>query len=104
VETVDLIEIFNFLYGLHVERRQIAEFCHRWKITEFALFGSVLREAFRPDSDTDVLVTFALDGRWKLDDLLAMRQELEGTFGHCVDLVDPSSGRAAFIRTPFFDN
>lgn len=43
--------------GLPHER--IAEFCQKWKIREFALFGSVLREDFRPDSDIDAVVTFA---------------------------------------------
>ncbi len=33
---------------------RIAELCDRWQITEFALFGSVLRDDFRPDSDIDV--------------------------------------------------
>jgi len=45
---------------------RIAEFCRRWKITELALFGSVLRDDFRPDSDVDVLVTFAPDAPWSL--------------------------------------
>jgi predicted nucleotidyltransferase len=44
---------------LNVSPSQIADFCQRWKIIEFALFGSVLRDEFRPDSDVDVLVTFA---------------------------------------------
>ncbi|MBI4608057.1 MAG: nucleotidyltransferase domain-containing protein [Candidatus Rokubacteria bacterium] len=74
--------------GVQISKDKIAEFCRRWKITEFALFGSVLREDFRPDSDIDVLVTFAPDARWKLDDLLAMREELAGIFGHPVDLVE----------------
>jgi predicted nucleotidyltransferase len=34
---------------------KIAQFCDRWQVTEFALFGSVLREDFRPDSDIDVI-------------------------------------------------
>ena len=42
----------------------ITDFCRRWMITEFALFGSVLRDDFRPDSDVDVLVTFAPDAPW----------------------------------------
>ena len=37
---------------------KIAEFCRKWRIVEFALFGSVLRDDFRPDSDVDVLVSF----------------------------------------------
>ncbi|MDW8326366.1 MAG: nucleotidyltransferase domain-containing protein [Anaerolineales bacterium] len=41
---------------LHIPREQIAEFCRRWRIIEFSIFGSALREDFRPDSDVDVLV------------------------------------------------
>jgi hypothetical protein len=47
---------------------QIAEFCQRWQIIEFALFGSILRDDFRPDSDIDVLLTFSPDSRWSLFD------------------------------------
>jgi predicted nucleotidyltransferase len=43
---------------LSVPHQQLAEFCRRWKVTELSLFGSVLRDDFRPDSDIDVLVTF----------------------------------------------
>jgi uncharacterized protein len=39
------------------ERR--GEFCRRWKIAELCVFGSALREDFRPDSDLDLLVKFA---------------------------------------------
>jgi predicted nucleotidyltransferase len=44
---------------LGVEPEQIAEMCRKWRIAELSLFGSVLRDDFRPDSDVDVLVTFA---------------------------------------------
>ena len=43
---------------LKVSLDAIAQFCQRWNIVEFALFGSVLRDDFRPDSDVDVLVTY----------------------------------------------
>jgi hypothetical protein len=52
---------------------KIVEFCQRRKITEFALFGSVLREDFRPDSDIDVLVTFAPQARYSLHDLVVIQ-------------------------------
>lgn len=67
---------------------QIAAFCQRWGITEFALFGSVLRDDFGPDSDIDVLVTFAPDSHHSFSDLLTMDGEIEGIFGREVDLVD----------------
>ena len=71
-----------------VSKETIAEFCRKWKITEFALFGSVLREDFRPDSDVDVLVTFTPDSDWGIDHLLDMKEELETLFGRAVDLVE----------------
>lgn len=66
---------------------KVAEFCSRWKIVEFALFGSVLREDFRPDSDLDILVTFAPDAKWSLLDHVDMQDELKELFGREVDLV-----------------
>ncbi|NJN21698.1 MAG: hypothetical protein HC812_11615 [Leptolyngbya sp. RL_3_1] len=38
---------------------QIADFCQRWQIVERSLFGSVLRSDFRPDSDIDLLISYA---------------------------------------------
>jgi len=65
----------------------IIDFCQRWKITEFALFGSVLRDDFRPDSDIDVLVQFAPDASWTLLDHVEMQDELVAMLGRNVDLV-----------------
>ncbi len=67
---------------------RIVEFCKRWKIVEFALFGSVLRDDFRPDSDIDVLVTFAPDAEWSLFDFVHAEDELGALFGRKVDLVE----------------
>lgn len=67
---------------------KIGEFCRKWKITGFALFGSVLREDFRPDSDIDVLVSFEPDARWSLMDVVEMQDELETLLGRKVDLVE----------------
>jgi uncharacterized protein len=80
-------EVINY-HGLEISRDNIANFCHRWKITEFALFGSVLRNDFRPDSDIDVLVSFAPDASWRFYDLVSMKDELEAMFGRPVDLVE----------------
>ena len=56
-------------------------------MTEFAFFGSVLRDDFGPDSDVDVLVSFAPAARHGLFDLVRMEDELRATFGRDVDLV-----------------
>jgi predicted nucleotidyltransferase len=71
-----------------VPNEKLADFCRRWKIIELSLFGSVLREDFRPESDIDVLVTFAPDAAWRFYDLIDMREELERIFGRSVDLVE----------------
>ncbi len=71
-----------------VPTEAIAAFCRKWRITELALFGSVLREDFRPDSDIDVLVTFAEGVTWGFRDRLAMEAELAAIFGRAVDLGD----------------
>ncbi|MEX1206146.1 MAG: nucleotidyltransferase domain-containing protein [Dongiaceae bacterium] len=68
--------------------QEIGQFCRKWGILELALFGSVLREDFRPDSDIDVLVTFAGGARCQLADLLRMEDELGAILGRRVDLVE----------------
>ena len=74
--------------GLHVPTEKLTDFCRRWKIRELSLFGSVLRDDFRPESDIDVLVTFAPDAAWRFYDLIDMREELERMFGRSVDLIE----------------
>ncbi|MEO0406057.1 MAG: nucleotidyltransferase family protein [Cyanobacteria bacterium P01_A01_bin.135] len=63
-------------------------FCQKWQITELALFGSVLRDDFRPDSDIDVLVTFTPDAPWTLLDLINMEYELADLTGRDIDLIE----------------
>lgn len=66
---------------------RLSSFCRQWKITEFALFGSVLRDDFGPDSDVDVMVSFAPDANWSLFDHVEMRDELAAMLGRKVDLL-----------------
>jgi len=66
----------------------IQRFCQKWQITEFSLFGSVLRDDFRPDSDIDVLVTFAPNAPWTLIDLVNMEYELADLTGRDIDLIE----------------
>jgi predicted nucleotidyltransferase len=73
---------------IDIPQQKIAAFCQRWNITEFALFGSVLRNDFRLDSDIDVLVTFAPGSQRSLADLIDMHEELEDIFGREVDLIN----------------
>ena len=72
---------------IEIPKEKIAGFCRKWKIREFALFGSVLRNDFGSDSDIDVLVTFDEDAQHSLFDLVYMEEELKKIFGRNVDLV-----------------
>lgn len=76
---------------IEIPQEKIAEFCRKWRIREFALFGSVLREDFQPNSDIDVLVTFAPEARYSLFDLVRMQDELKEICGREVDLVERKS-------------
>ncbi len=73
--------------NVEVTLEQITAFCEKWQIVQFELFGSVLRDDFRPDSDIEVLVTFAPGKGGTLYDLLHMEEELKALFGRDVDLV-----------------
>jgi hypothetical protein len=73
--------------NIDLPKEKIAEFCRKWKVKEFALFGSVLQEDFGPSSDIDVLVTFEPDARYTLFDHVDMQEELKIIFKRNVDLV-----------------
>ena len=73
--------------NIQLPHDQLTEFCQRWKVSELALFGSVLRDDFRPDSDIDILITFAPEAKRGVFVLAQMQEELETLFGRSVDLV-----------------
>lgn len=73
--------------GLPWPSERIAEFCRRWKVKELSLFGSSLRDDFRPDSDVDLLYTFEINAQRSLFELMEMEEELSGILGRKVDLV-----------------
>lgn len=89
---------------IRVDPERVAEFCRWWKITEFSLFGSVLREDFRPDSDVDVLVAFAPDARLGWEVWEEMERELEEMFGREVDLVEKKAVTNPFRRHHILNN
>jgi predicted nucleotidyltransferase len=81
-----------------IPKEKIEEFCRRWKIAELALFGSALREDFRPDSDVDILISFDEGAEWDLFDWVSMMEELKQIFGREVDLVEKATLRNPFRR------
>ena len=70
---------------LVIPNAEITALCKRSGVRELSLFGSVIRDDFRPDSDVDVLVAFT--SSYELDILLNMKEELERLFGRNVDLI-----------------
>ncbi len=92
--TLDVIES-----RLGVSMEQIRDFCRRWNVVEFALFGSIVRDDFRPDSDVDVMVRFGPEGMtprpWGMID---MKLELEELFRREVDVVERGTIRNPFVR------
>ena len=79
-----------------IDHRRIEEFCRKWRVKELSIFGSALREDFRPDSDVDVLVELEEDAPWDAFQWVDMIEELRGIFGREVDLVEKGA-----IRNPF---
>ncbi len=63
---------------IELPAEQVAEFCRRWQIAELAVFGSVLREDFRADSDLDLLITPGRGAKWSAFDLVHMSAEFAG--------------------------
>jgi predicted nucleotidyltransferase len=83
---------------IDIPQQRLAEVCHRWKVRELSLFGSVLRDDFSSTSDVDVLVSFDESAPWSLWDLLRMREELSSLFGREVDLIEREGLRNPFRR------
>lgn len=75
---------------------EIADFCQRWNIIELALFGSILRSDFRPDSDIDILASFSPNTCWNIFDFMQMQEQLENMLERSVDLTQKS-----LINNPF---
>ncbi len=88
-----MIDIPNIYKRLKVTPIELASFCTKYHIVEIWLFGSVLRDDFRADSDVDVLVVFDHSFRVQMSlmNLVEIQYELEQLFGRRVDLIDKES-------------
>jgi uncharacterized protein len=92
------------IHGIDLDSQAIRDFCNKWKIKELSVFGSILRDDFRPDSDIDFLAVFGdcpQVHEYDLFDDIHMRDELSQIVGRDVDLVDKSvleSNSHRFIR------
>lgn len=73
---------------IEIPKTDLEEFCQRNRISKLALFGSVLRSDFSPDSDVDMLVEFEPGAKVGLN-FFAIEQELSELLGYKVDLNTP---------------
>lgn len=81
---------------IQIPEEKVAEFCRKWKIKEFSIFGSALTDEFGPDSDVDVLVVFEEGAKRSLFDHMQAEEELEEIFGREVNMVEKKA-----IRNPY---
>ncbi|MBD2424803.1 nucleotidyltransferase family protein [Phormidium sp. FACHB-1136] len=72
---------------LNLPTEEIITFCQKWQVTELALFGSVLRDDFRPNSDIDIMVQFHPEAHPTFGTLEQMEAELKSLCNREVDLV-----------------
>ncbi|MBF0502156.1 MAG: nucleotidyltransferase domain-containing protein [Candidatus Riflebacteria bacterium] len=82
--------------GVVIDEIRLAALCQKWRIQRLAMFGSILCEDFRSDSDVDLLVEFVPDAPWSLYDLVDLRSSLAEMFDRKVDLVESNA-----IRNPY---
>ena len=72
--------------SIELPKEKIRDFCERHRVSKLSIFGSVLREDFKPSSDIDILVEFKKDAEVGFFDLAAMELELSELLGYKVDL------------------
>ena len=76
---------------IEIPHDNLAELCRRRGIRWLALFGSVLRDDFRPESDVDVLIEFEAGRRYTYFTLAQIENELTDLLGRKVDLHIPKT-------------
>ena len=76
-------------HDIQIPRQELTSFCQRHRIRRLALFGSILRNDFGPDSDIDVLVVFEPEARVGLFRLTNIQSQLSELFDRKVDLNTP---------------
>ena len=79
------------IHGIDLDSQAIRNFCKKWKIKELSVFGSILRDDFRPDSDIDFLVVYEPNATWDLSDVVDMKIDLARIIGRRVDLISRSA-------------
>ncbi|MCK5114588.1 MAG: nucleotidyltransferase domain-containing protein [Phycisphaerae bacterium] len=88
---------------IKIDKLKLAEFCRMNHIHQLSLFGSVLRDDFRAESDVDVLVEFDIDHVPGLFGMARLETQLSELFGRKVDLRTPED-LSRYFRTEVIAN
>lgn len=89
---------------LGVSSSAIAAFCERFGVAELALFGSILRDDFGPDSDIDVMLTFKPGFGFTFENTPEIQDELQRIFGRPVDVIEKGRIRNPIRRQNIMSN
>jgi len=73
--------------GLNIPEEKLSALCQKYLVKELSIFGSVLRDDFKSQSDIDLLITFNEKANYSLFDIVRIQEELAKLFGRPVDLV-----------------
>jgi uncharacterized protein len=73
--------------NIDIKNGEIEKFCKKWGIKEFSIFGSALRDDFKPESDIDIVIDFDENKVYSLSECIQMESELKVIFNHKVDLI-----------------
>ena len=92
------------LNGIDISEDFIKSFSKKWKIKEFAMFGSILRNDFDKNSDIDVLLTFSQNAKISLLDFVIMQDELKSVFHREVDIIEKNALNNPYRKKEIMNN
>ena len=78
---------------IEIPHDKIHDFCLKWSVRAFSIFGSSIRDDGHSESDVDILVSFHDGTSWGLFEFFDMIDELQEIFGRKVDLVEKEALR-----------
>lgn len=87
------------VHGIEFPERELSDFCRRYGVKRLSLFGSILRDDFRPESDIDILVEFEAGRTLGMIGFGGMILELSAMVGRRVDLRTPNDLSRYFRRS-----
>lgn len=79
------------MHTIDISEQMLVDICRRFGVVELAVFGSLLRDDFGPDSDIDVLITLTPDKKTDLFDLADLQSALQDCFGRPVDVIEKAA-------------